>query len=241
MVKIPLYGPSEAVRVGDVAFNLEFGYRFYDRKFMEAGEMMLIWESEVKERLSSHYDLIDYLEMNLPLILKKFPNVGNKSFGTYQVNYQKYNYTGISYNMNDLKTVVSVDPGSPAARAGILPEDIVVNIQGQDFDHTSQSLTEGYRRFIAETMNLRDKNSRYTDANGFKECMFWDVSQYNAVSVAVANNRRYKSAFSYLFNFNQYIDWSTPVSINIIVLRDGNEMSFAVTPQRTTSSHILAY
>lgn len=241
MVKLPLYDPSEAVRINDVAFDLEFGYRFYDRKFLEAGEMMLIWESEVKERLSDHYDLVDYLEMNLPLLLKKFPNVGNKSFGTYHVNYQKYNYTGIGYNMNDLKTVVSVDPGSPAARAGIRPGDVVVNIQGQDFDHTSPSLTEGYRRFLAETMNLRDKNTRYTDSNGFKDCMFWDVSQYHAVSTAIANNKRYKSAFSYLFNFNQYVDWNTPVSINIIVLRDGAEMNFAVTPQIVTSSHILAY
>ncbi|WP_298648692.1 PDZ domain-containing protein [uncultured Proteiniphilum sp.] len=241
MVKIPVYDPSEAVRVDDIAYNLEFGYRFYDRKFIEAGEMMLIWESEVKERLSSHYDLIDYLEMNLSLLLKKFPNPGNKSFGTYQVNYLKYNYTGIGYNMNDLKTVVSVDPGSPAARAGILPGDVVVNIQGQDFEHTSQSLTEGYRRFIAETMNLRDKNSRYTDSNGFKDCMFWDVGQYNAVSTAISNNRRYRSAFSYLFNFNQYIDWNAPVAINIIVQRDGNEMNFAVTPQIVTSSHILVY
>ncbi|SCD20740.1 hypothetical protein PSM36_1930 [Proteiniphilum saccharofermentans] len=242
MVKLPLYNPSEAVRVDDIAYNLEFGYRFYDRKFLEAGDLMLIWESEVRERLSSHYDLIDYLEMNLPLLLQKFPNPGNKSFGTYHVSYLKYNYTGIGYNMNDLKTVVSVDPGSPAAKAGVLPGDVVVNIQGQNFDHTSsQMLTEGYRRFIAETMSLRDKNSRYTDSNGFKDCMFWDVAQYNAVSAAIANNRRYKSAFSYLFNFNQYIDWSTPVSINIIVLRDGNEMNFAVTPQITISSHILAY
>lgn len=242
MVKLPLYNPSEAVRIDDIAYNLEFGYRFYDRKFIEPGDLMLIWESEVHERLSSHYDLVDYLEMNLPLLLKKFPNPGNKSFGTYQVNHLKYNYTGIGYNMNDLKTVVSVDPDSPAAKAGILPGDVVVNIQGQNFDHTSsQMLTEGYRRFIAETMNLRDKNTRYADSNGFKDCMFWNVAQYNAVSVAISNNRRYKSAFSYLFNFNQYIDWSTPVSINIIVLRNGNEMNFAVTPQITTSSHIRAY
>lgn len=241
MVKVNLYNPSEAVRVDDIAYNLEFGYRFYDRKFLEAGEMMLIWESEVKERLSSHYDLIDYLELNLPLLLKKFPKVGNKSFGTYHVNYLKYNYTGIGYDMNDLKTVVSVDPDSPAAKAGILPGDVVTNIHGQNFDHTSQTLTEGYRRFIAETMNLRDKNSRYTDSNGFKECMFWNVAQYNAVSEAVSNNKRYKSAFSYLFGFNQYIDWNTPVSIDIIVLRGGNELNFAVTPQITTSSHILAY
>lgn len=241
MVKLSLYNPSEAVRVEDVAFNLEFGYRFYDTKFIDPGSMMLIWESEVKERLVSHYPLVDYLEMNLALLLKKFPLVGNKEYATYQVNYQKYNYTGIGFNMNDLKTVVSVDNGSPAAIAGILPGDVVVNIQGQDFDHTSQSLTEGYRRFLAETMTFRDKNSRYTDSNGFKECMFWDVSQYNAVSTAIANNKRYKSAFSYLFNFNQYVDWDTPLSINIVVLRNGSELNFAVSPKIKTSSHIQAY
>jgi hypothetical protein len=239
-VKVPLYDPSEAVRVDDIAYNLEFGYRFYDRKFIGAGEMSLIWESEAKERLSSRYDLVDYLEMNLPLMLLKFPYPGNRSFATFQVKYLKYNYTGIGYDMNDLKSVVSVDPGSPAAIAGIRPGDVVTNIQGQGFNHTSQSLTEGYRRFLAETMNLRDHRTRYTDSNGFKDCMFWDVKNYGAVSEAISDNRRYKAAFSYLFNFNQYISWNTPLTINIEVERNGDVMNFAVTPIVTTSSHILA-
>lgn len=240
-VKVPLYDPSEAVRIDDIAYNLDFGYRFYDRKFMEAGEMTLIWEGEVKERLSGHYDLADYLEMNLPLMLLKFPYSGNKSFATYQVKYIKYNYTGIGYNMNDLKTVVSVDPGSPAAVAGILPGDVIMNVQGQSFNHTSQSLTEGYRRFLAETMNLRDKNTRYTDSNGFKECMFWNVANYHAVAEAISDNRRYKAAFSYLFNFNQYVDWSTPLTINIELEREGQPSNYAVTPVVTVSSHISVH
>ncbi len=240
-VQVPLYNPSEAVRVDDIAYDLEFGYRFYDRRFMEAGEPTLIWESEVKERVSAYYTLLDYLEMNLPLLLMKFPYPGNESFGTYQVKHLKYNYTGIGYDMNDLKTVVSVDPGSPAATAGIRPGDVVVNIQGHEFNHTSRSLTEGYRRFLAETMKFRDKNTRYTDSNGFKECMFWDVSNYREVSEAISNTRRYNAAFSYLFNFNQYIDWNTPVTINIEVERDGDRINFAVIPAITTSSHILVY
>ncbi len=238
-VKVPLYDPSEAVRGDDIAYNLDFGYRFFDRKFVEAGGMTLIWESEVKERLSNHYDLADYLEMNLPLMLLKFPYAVNRSFGTYQVKYLKYNYTGIGYNMSDLKTVVYIDRGSPAAIAGIQPGDVVTNIQGQSFNHTSQSLTEGYRRFLAETMPLRDPKSRYTDSNGFKECMFWNVSDYNAVAQALADNRRYKAAFSYLFNFNQYIDWHTPITINIEVIRGGETLSFAVKPVVTTSSLIM--
>ena len=151
-VKVPVYNPSEAVRVDDILYELKFGYRFFDRRFMDAGDMTLMWESEVSERLSSYNSLSDYLEMNLPLLLLKFPYAGNRSFGTYEVKYLKYNYTGIGYDMNDLKTVLSVAAGSPAANAGIKEGDVVVSVQGQGFDHpSSQSLTEGYRRFIAET------------------------------------------------------------------------------------------
>lgn len=242
MVKLPLYDPSEPVKTDDISHNLEFGYRFYDRKFMNAGEMTLMWESEVTERLSSYYDLLDYLELNLPLMLLKFPYVGNTTFATYNVKHLKYNYTGIGYNLNDLKTVVSVDNGSPAYRAGIRPGDVIINIQGQSFDHSSSgALTEGYRRFLAETMEFRDERTKYTDSNGFSECMYWDVSKYNSVAKAISNNKRYKASFSYLFNFNQYIDWGTPVSINIELNRGGEIMNFEVTPEIAVSSHLLVY
>ncbi len=114
-----------------------------------------------------------------------------------------------------------------------------MNIQGHSFDHTSQSLTEGYRRFLAETMNLRDKKTRYTDANGFKDCMFWDMANYYAIAQAISDSRRYKAAFSYLFNFNQYIDWYTPLIINIEVMRGDKVLNFAVTSRITISSHIM--
>src|SRR5690606_19368403 len=50
-IRLPVYDPSEAVSIEDIAFNLEFGYRFFDRKFIAPVEMSLIWEGEVKERL----------------------------------------------------------------------------------------------------------------------------------------------------------------------------------------------
>ena len=73
MVKIPVYDPTLPVKIDDVMYDLEFGYRFYDRKYTEPGKSMLLFESEVKEQLSDNYGLLDYLEMNLPLILRKFP------------------------------------------------------------------------------------------------------------------------------------------------------------------------
>ena len=240
MVKIPVYSPTEAVRINDIMYTLEFGYRFYDRKFMQPGEMVLIWESEVNERLSANYGLENYLEMNLPLILLKFPYSGNLSSGTYQVNYLKYNYTGINYNMDDLKTIVSVDPDSPAEKAGIQAGDVVKRIQNYPFNHDPKSLTESYRRFIAETMKYRDESTRYTDVNGFDKCMFWDIGYYSKIARAF-KNKRYKAAFSYLFNFNQYVDWETPDVLTIEIDRKGENFTFRVVPEIVTFSTVLAY
>ncbi len=240
MVKLPVYNPSEGVRVDDIVYNIEFGYRFYDRKWKQPGEMTLIWEGEVTERLSENYPLLDYLEMNLPLLLLKFPYPGNLSFATYQVKNIKYNFTGIEYDINDLKTVMSVAPNSPAENAGIRPGDIILSIQKQSFKHTSKSLTQSYRQFISETMKYRDRSTQYTDSNGFKKCMFWDIDYYYNISETI-KKKRYKSAFSYLFNFNQYIDWQTPETLNIEVDREGEKLEFDVKPIVKHSSHILVY
>lgn len=240
MVKVPVYSPSEAVRVDDIMYNLEFGYRFFDRKQVQPGESALIWESEIKERISGYYGLLDYLELNLPLMLLKFPYSGSGSSATYSVRHLKYHYTGIGYDMNDLKTVISVAPGSPAALAGIIPGDVIEKIQNQHFTHSdSHSLTEGYRRFIGETMGFRDQSTRYTDSNGFKDCMFWNISQYNNVSKAISDTRRYRAVFSYLFGFNQYINWATPGKLQIEVSRGIEKLQFDVIPRIETSTHIL--
>lgn len=238
MVKIPVFDPTQPVRIDDVMYDLEFGYRFYDRKFTEPGRSMLVWESEVKEKLSDNYGLLDYLEMNLPLILSKFPNSGNLERATYHVKYLRYNYTGISYDLNDLKTVVSVDAGSPAARAGIKPGDVVIKVQGHNFNHDAASLTSSYRRFIAETMKYRDPATKYTDSNGFQNAMYWDIIHYNSISKEINDKKRYKAGFSYLFNFNQYIDWDTPDTLNIDVERKGEKLSFEVKPIINRHSHV---
>lgn len=238
MVKIPVYDPTLPVKIDDVMYDLEFGYRFYDRKYTEPGKSMLLFESEVKEQLSDNYGLLDYLEMNLPLILRKFPYSGNLERATYHVKYSRYNYTGVNYDLNDLKTIVSVDAGSPAARAGVRAGDIVIKVQNHNFNHDAKSLTTSYRRFITETMKYRDQATKYTDANGFQNAMYWDITHYNNVAKEINDRKRYKSGFSYLFNFNQYIDWNTPNTINFEVDRNGEGLVFEVKPIITSHSQI---
>lgn len=240
MVKIPAYDASMPVKINEIMFNLEFGVRFFDRKLTEAGTSALVFESELKEKLSSNYGLMEYLELNLPLMLMKFPNFKDKSIGKYHVKFTRFNYTGLSYDINDLKTVVNVDPNSPADIAGIMPGDVIESIQGIGFNHTAKSLTESYRRFILETMKYRNQNTKYTDANGYSNAMFWDITHYYNIYKELSGNRNYKSGFSYLFSFNQYIDWEQSHTLKVVLKRGSKRMTVDVKPslERYTQIHV---
>lgn len=240
MVKLPLFSPTEVVKDSEVPYFLEFGYRFYDRKFVEPGEMIQIWECEVKERLKSNYGLENYLETNLPLILLKYPYPGNMNLATYEVNFLQYNYTGLNYDIDNISRVAYVDANSPAANAGIKPGDIIKNIQGVKMSNNLKALTNSYRLFINETMSYRNPNTKYTDTNGYKDCMFWEVSEYNQVAKTLGK-KSYQTAFSYLFNFNQYIDWDTPSTLSIDIERNRDKLNFDVKPEVYKSAHISAY
>jgi hypothetical protein len=240
MVKLPLFSPTEVVKDSDVPYFLEFGYRFYDRKFVEPGEMIQIWECEVKERVKSNYGLENYLETNLPLILLKYPYPGNMNLATYEVNFLQYNYTGLNYDIDNISRVAYVDANSPAANAGIKSGDIIKNIQGVKMSNNLKALTNSYRLFINETMSYRNPNTRYTDTNGYKDCMFWEVSEYNQVAKTLGK-KSYQTAFSYLFNFNQYIDWDTPSTLSIDIERNRDKLNFDVKPEVYKSAHISTY
>ena len=241
-MRLPIFCPTETVRLSDIPFHLEFGYQFFDRRHFGPGESPLIWEGFVRERLSGHFPLVDYLEIHLPLMLRKFPNPGNRSFATFHLRASKHNYTGISFDMNDLRTVVFVSPTSPAARAGILPGDVIHSIEGRRFNHrNAQQLTTAYHRFIAETMNLRDPATRFTDAHGFANAMYWDPARYPQVARAINNHSRYRAVFAYLFNFNPYIDPETPRTLQIVVQRGRERLSFEVVPMVVSSSHLFAF
>ena len=240
MVKLPLYSPTQVVENDKVPYILEFGYRFYDRKYIDPGKMVQIWECEVKERVKSNYGLENYLETNLPLILLKYPYPGSFNLATYEVNFLQYNYTGLNYNIDNISEVDYVDPRSPAAEAGIRRGDIIKSIQGVKFDNNLKALTNSYRRFINETTDLRNPNTRYTDTNGYKDCMFWEVGEYNQVS-KILNKKSFRTVFTYLFNFNQYVDWETPRTLSVEIERAKERINFEITPKVYKSAQISAF
>ena len=70
--------------------------------------------------------------------------------------------------------------------------------------------------------------------------MFWEVGEYNQVS-KMLSKRSYRTAFTYLFNFNQYIDWETPRTLSIEIERNNKKMNFEIVPEVYKSAHISTF
>ena len=225
IVKLPFL-PSGTIET-EAEYILKLGFRFEDRN-MERGR--IIWECEANELLNESYSLEDFAFMHIPLMMMQYPYVKYGRNVQFRVSKKKYNYTGINYSINDISVVASVDPFSPAAQAGIMPHDRLDAIEDKRMDRTSQQFTAAYRRFILNTLKLRDKETRFTDANGFPDCMYWDTLKYPQVYNAFSKKNNL-TAFSYLFKHALFINPAGNNTCSFKLRRNRERLEFIIRPE----------
>jgi len=237
MVALPILSAEDPNAETKGQYTLELGVRFFDKKYIDKNKLTQIWDCNAREFLTDQFKMEDYAKIHAPLMLLQYPYSSAKSVAKYQVSFKTFNYTGLNYDTRDMTTIIDVDPGSPADLAGIRSGDVVVRINHVKFDSDLEGLENGYRRFIVETMPLRDKRSRFIDANGFPDCMYWQKGNYDAVASAFKKTSLYVPYFSYLYTFERYVSgYSTPQAIEIEVKsRDGHTRTVKVGPQTQKS------
>ena len=202
----------------EAPYVLQLGFRLIDQK-LQPGRVL--WECEANEMLEEAFGLKEYAQMHIPLMCTQFPYLRSRKNVRFIVTQCTYNYTGINYDMNKLSNVVAIDKGSPAYEAGIQAGDVVEGIEGLSTDYTIDEFTAAYRQFIMNTMAYRDASTRFTDANGFDRCMYWDTFKYPEVNKAIQNANNL-TAFAYLYYFAPYVN---PTSNNAITfyVKQGKE------------------
>ena len=225
MAKLPFL-PSGTIET-EAEYLLKLGFRIEDHK-LEKGR--ILWECEVNELLNESYSLEDFAFIHIPLMAMQFPYMKYGRNVQYRLSKKKYNYTGINYSIENMSVIASVDPYSPAAKAGIIPLDKIDIIEDKRMDRTSQQYTAAYRQFLVNTMKLRNEKTRFVDANGFPDCMYWDEFKYPQV-VKAFNNKKNLTVFSYLFKYAPFINPSGNNTCSFKLSRGKEKLEFIIRPE----------
>lgn len=238
MVQLPILSGEDPNAEIKGEYILELGMRFFDKKYVDQENLTQIWDCRSREFLTEDYDLQEYTRIHAPLMAMQFPYSTPKSVAKYVVDFKKINYTGLNYDANNMSVITGVDTGSPAYLAGIKEGDAIVKIDGNSLNFTTDEFENRYRRFIVETMQLRDPKTKFIDANGFPDCMLWSKARTQEVSKAFDNNAIYALPFSYLFGFEKYISGSP--TLDMEVNSRGSKKKIKLTPEVQNSVVVKA-
>ncbi|MDR1623435.1 MAG: DUF4136 domain-containing protein [Tannerellaceae bacterium] len=224
MQRFPFLSSSAAE--AEAQYLLQLGFRLIDQRFVRG---RILWECEANEMLESPLRLENYAQTHVPLMCMQYPYAKYSRNVQYKINRKAYNYTGISYDINKLGQVMSVDAGSPAQAAGVIARDVIERIDNHLLNRTADELTATYKQFITNTMKYRDPKTIFTDVNGFQYCMYWDKPSYAQVADAVQNPRS-MAPFSYLYKFAPYINPSGVNASTFHIMRGREKLELLIRP-----------
>jgi hypothetical protein len=225
MLRLPFLPPGTIET--EAEYLLKLGMRFEDRKLKKG---RIVWECGTDELMNVPYSVEEFAYVHIPLMLMQFPYVKYGRNVQFRLQKKQYNYTGLNYSIDNIREIATVAPFSPAAKAGLRAGDLLDFIENRRMDRTSQQFTYAYRSFLAKTIKLRDKSSRFTDANGFPDCMDWDRSKYEQVARAFADKKNL-TAFAYLYYFAPFINPLGNNSLSFKISREKEKLEFVLRPE----------
>jgi len=225
MEKIPIYY-NPLIHTDQAKFFLKFGIKLIDNK---KNINLTIWECEANELLQSNYSLSDYAEFHIPLMFMQYPYMKSKETAQFYYSRSKYNYTGIHFNIDNLKEITEVDSSSPAAKSEIKAGDIIEKINGINFVNNVKAADNNYKQFIYKTSSFRDQSTQFTNAEGFTRCMYWDKMKYAQIQDEF-RKPEFSTTFSYLFYFRPYINLSGTNIISFNIKRGSWKEEIKVRP-----------
>ncbi|MEN9919995.1 MAG: hypothetical protein RL662_2431 [Bacteroidota bacterium] len=242
MAQLPILSGEDQNGESKGQYIIELGLRFFDKKYIDKNKLTQIWDCKTRDLLTAQITLPEYARLHAPLMLMQYPVSIPKSIAKYVVKTKAFNYTGMNFDINDMRTITDVDAASPAHNAGLKSGDVVKQINNIDFDFDITQLESSYRRFLIETMPLRDKKTKFIDANGFPDCMYWDKTKYPQIIEIFRKEDIYAPCFSYLYAFRPYVSGSsTKAAIEVEVkTTGGTTKKVRIIPQIQKSVSILA-
>ncbi|GBU07137.1 hypothetical protein AwDysgo_04680 [Bacteroidales bacterium] len=228
MEKLPIYF-NPLINSKEAEFILNLGVRLVDKKKSSANRLFVVWECEANELLQSNLSLENYSLVHIPLMFMQYPFAKTKETAQFKYTKKRYNFTGISYNIDNLREINDVDKMSPAYKSRLQAGDIVQKINGLKMNDNLKDASNAYKQFIFQTIMLRDYNVKFTNTEGFTNCMYWDKLKYSKIADAF-QRQEYKTEFSYLYFFEPYINPSGTNILSFQIKRDKSVMEVSLSP-----------
>lgn len=238
MENYPIYDVDEPNLISKGQYVVKLGFTFYEKKYIKEGEFTQIWECNIQDYLSDNLTLEEYARVHIPLITMQYPYASAKNESEYFVSFSKHNYTGMHFDADKIGYIADIDPESPAYEAGIRPGMLINKINDKKVENTIDKLSEGYKKFITETEKFRDHNTQFTGIEGYK-CKLWDPAHYADIAKAF-KDPKYLTLFSYLYDFEKYVNPSPDGTITLDVTDENNRRVIIIRPQIKQSTVIKA-
>lgn len=126
-IPMPITSTTTIDGYTDVTYLTTISLKFLDASEIDSSKLPpVVWSGSISQVSKTKTAIIDKCGDIFALLLWQFPTVWVPNSEYYYL--QHYSYTGIIYNMNDMKTICDVIPGSPAGLAGIKKGDKILNI-----------------------------------------------------------------------------------------------------------------
>jgi hypothetical protein len=126
-VPIPITESTTQGGYTEVTYLYTISLKFLDaHKIGQSKLPPVIWSGSVSQTSKTKSNLVDQSGDLFALLLYQFPTVWIPNSEYFLLLH--YAYTGIIYDLNDMRTVADVIPGSPASIAGIGKGDEIINI-----------------------------------------------------------------------------------------------------------------
>ena len=231
LVQVPFLAVGADKQLAD--YVLTMGIRIFNGRNLS----ILLWSCEAVEHLTEEFSIEEYARLSIPMMMGQFPFVRYNINPKWRIATHRHNYTGLYLRTSDLGDVAYVAPNSPAAKAGIRANDVIVAINEKPMAMVDQ-LNAAYRLFVENTLQYRDESTMFTNRNGVKYCRYWRKDSYSSIQKQLAKEK-YLSIFSYLFGFRPYIlgERSTPY-YTFDVLSEGVTQRLNVMPELHDNSYI---
>lgn len=210
-------------------YSFDIKINIYENKLIEPGVFTKIWEAELEEDFVSKISLKKILDIYTPLLIMQYPYTEDCSIVTFEVDFNNYLYTGISYENNNLNKIINVEDNSPAYNAGIRTGDFVEKIQNKELSENLNNLKLAIYAFTLNTLSLRDQEKCFAQNEEESYKALWNIRKEADIKKSF-DNKKYKAAFSYLFDFEKYINPEYDGILNFQISSGENKRTVQIKP-----------